>query len=571
MIITMSGIFMTVLNMSFTASYCIAVVIALRLLLRKQPKVFSYLLWGVVLVRLLCPFFPSSSFSLVRVNPQPLSQRHMMGRGFENTDTGNGFALGQDDEITMQDGETAYTETAAETDIPEAEGTWLQRAVDIAAWIWLAGMTLLLCYSIGTTAALRRSLQGAVFIGENQYTAAGIFSPFVFGLIRPRIYLPEHLPEEERLYVLAHEKVHIARKDYLVKILAYIAVCIHWFNPVVWLAFVLMERDMEMSCDEAVLRKLGMDNKKQYAETLLALSSERGWLQGSPLAFGEGKVKDRIYNVLSYRKKTLLTVAAAAVVLIAAGIGLLLNPVQSGKTDAAEQEKITAFVEQYAEANCNRDGAAIAALYEDEERAFADKVDMALEKAGGKYTYGFSSPWPDSYRYEILWEEEKVNICYYAWTSDPHISVWKEEAHYTKVGEEYRIRESSMQFLDSITTGEEFEEAYWINGGHYFADYVENGFVDAIAYQIETGASAVDNTVYEKPETAAAHILNLTGGEGRVEGDYAHQAMVRYTFADGSEVMIPMYNALAEKEDGGRNLSGEAIWIVDTAVWNAGA
>ncbi|MCM1088805.1 MAG: hypothetical protein NC419_11655, partial [Muribaculaceae bacterium] len=364
-----------------------------------------------------------------------------------------------------------------------------------------------------------------------------------------------------------------------------------------------MERDMEMSCDEAVLRTLGMYSKKQYAETLLALSSERTWLQGSPLAFGEGKVKDRIYNVLSYRKKTLFAVVAAAVVLVAVGVGLLLNPAQSGKEDTAEREKITAFVEQYAEANCNRDGAAIVALYADEEKAFTDKENMALEKAGGEYTYGFSSPWPDSYRYEILWDEEKVNICYYAWTSDPHISIWKEEAYYTKVGEEYRIRESSMQILDSITTGEEFEEAYWINGGHYFVDYVENGFVDAIAYQMETEISATKDfleqggtiytidvdgyeykisggagqlsgrlsVVYEKPETAAAHILNLTGGEGRVEGDYAHQAMVRYTFADGSEVMIPMYNALAEKEDGGENLSGEAIWIVDTAVWNAGA
>ncbi|MCM1143568.1 MAG: M56 family metallopeptidase [Lachnoclostridium sp.] len=566
-----SRIFMTVLNMSFTASYCIAVVLVLRLFLRKQPKALSYLLWGVVVIRLLCPFFPSSSFSLVRVNPQPLLERHMTGQGFANADMGNEFVSGQDDETMMQNGETANTEMAAEDGIPEAEGTWIQRAVDIAAWIWLAGMALLLCYSIGTAAALRRSLRNADFIGENQYTAAGVSSPFVFGFIKPRIYLPKHLSKEERVYVLAHEKVHIARKDYLVKILAYTAVCIHWFNPVVWLAFVLMERDMEMSCDEAVLRTLGMNSKKQYAETLLALSSERTWLQGSPLAFGEGKVKDRIYNVLSYRKKTLFAVVAAAVVLVAVGIGLLLNPAQSGKADTAEQEKITAFVEQYAEANCNRDGAAIVALYADEEKALADKENMALEKAGGEYTYGFSSPWPDSYRYEILWDEEKVNICYYAWTSDPHISVWKEEAYYTKVGEEYRIKESSMQFFDSITTGEEFEEAYWINDGHYFVDYVENGFVDTIAYQMETGASAADNTVYEKPETSAAHILNLTGGEGRVEGDYAYQAMVRYTFADGSEVMIPMYNALAEKEDGGGNLSGEAIWIVDTAVWNAGA
>ncbi|MCM1088209.1 MAG: M56 family metallopeptidase, partial [Muribaculaceae bacterium] len=155
MMIMMSRIFMTVLNMSFTASYCIAVVIVLRLFLRKQPKALSYLLWGVVLIRLLCPFFPSSSFSLLRVNPQPLLERHMTGQGFDNVDMGNEFVSGQDGEPMMPDGGNANTGMAAEAGIPEAEGTWIQRAVDIAAWIWLGGMALLLSYSIGTAVALR--------------------------------------------------------------------------------------------------------------------------------------------------------------------------------------------------------------------------------------------------------------------------------------------------------------------------------------------------------------------------------------------------------------------------------
>lgn len=568
----MNGIFMTVLNMSLMAGYCIAVVIVLRIVLRKQPKLLSYLLWSVVLIRLLCPFSLSSSFSLLRMNPTMLSQEHIAKWSRTGDETEN--AAAEKGDTVLPDAEvTDIVVNAAADSSDTGKLSWMERVIDTAAWVWLAGAVLMLCYSIGTALAWKRTLLDAVHVTENQYETEKISVPFVFGFFRPRIYLPSHMPEKDRVYVLEHEKIHIARKDYLVKALAYFAVCIHWFNPLVWIAFSLMGRDMEMSCDEAVLQKLGADRKKQYSLTLLSLSSEKKMLQGSPLAFGEGNVKGRINNILAYRKRTVLAVGAAAVILAAIGIGLLLNPSESEQADEEEKKKITAFVEEYANANCNRDGAALVDLYVNEETAFADKEYMLLERAGGVYTYGFSSPWPDSYRYEILWEEEKVNICYYAWTSDPHISVWKEEAYYAKVGEEYRISESSVQFLDNISSEEEFEEAYWINDGHQFVDYVENGFVEAIAYQMETGTSATDNTVYEKPETAAAHILNLTGGEGRVEGDYTHQAMVRYTFTDGSEVMIPMYNALANQENSsGGNVSGEReIWIVDTAVWNAGA
>lgn len=223
-----------------------------------------------------------------------------------------------------------------------------------------------------------------------------------------------------------------------------------------------------------------------------------------------------------------------------------------------EREEITALIERYAEAFCARNGADIAAMYADEEAALANSYDM-LDKAGGEYTYGFSSPWPDSYRYVIDWKREKADIWYYAWTSDPHVTVWKEEKYYTKIGEEYRVIDGSLQYMDSISSREEFDAAYRIENEYHFVDYEENGFVEAIRYQIENGTSATDNTVYKTPQRAAAHILNLTGGEAIVEGRYSIQALVRYRFADDSEVMIPMY------------LAAENIWAVDVAVWNAGA
>lgn len=261
------------------------------------------------------------------------------------------------------------------------------------------------------------------------------------------------------------------------------------------------------------------------------------------------------------RQKKLYTVIISALVFICVLGGLILNPADKEEPlypNEAEREKITELIECYAEAFCARNGVDIAALYTDEEAALANSYDM-LDKAGGEYTYGFSSPWPDSYRYVIDWKQEKADIWYYAWTSDPHITVWKEEKYYTKTDEGYRVIDGTLRYMDSISSEEEFEDAYLIQGEHRFVDYEENGFVEAIRYQIENGTSSTDNTVYETPQKAAAHILNLTGGEAVVEGRFSIQAMVRYRFADGSEVMIPMY------------LAEENIWMVDVAVWNAGA
>lgn len=565
----MSEIFIKILNMSLAASYCIVVVMVLRFFIRKQPKILSYLLWSVVLFRLVCPFTISGSYSLMRLDTDIISQENMMR--WSGAETENNWET--IDNVTQNETLDADTEKVLHTSEANAgEAYPLQKVVDIAAWIWFGGVILLICYSVGKAISLAYFLKSAVRIEGNQYEAEGIDTPFVFGLIKPRIYLPVYLQAEDKKYVLEHENIHIARKDYFVKAAAYAALCVHWFNPLVWLAFALMEKDMEMSCDEAVLKKLGMDVKKDYSLSLLSLSTEKTMFRGNPLAFGEGKIKDRIQNILTYQKRTFWAVLAAVIVLLAVGAGLVLNPAK--QTDAEQmseedREKIAAFVEDYAEACCTRDGAAIVAFYTDEETALASGESRLLEKAGDGYTFGYSSPWPLSYRYEVIWEEGKADIRYYAWTSDPHISVWREEIQYVKVGEEYRIKESSFEILDSISSAEEFERAYLIGGEHHFVDYVENGFVEAINFQREDGTSAADNTVYETPERAAEYILNLTGGESIVEGNYTFQAMVRYQFADGSEVMIPVYDANYDWQSGSRQ--GEPVWIVDTAVWNAKA
>lgn len=563
----LSQIFIKIMNMSFTAGYCIIAVIVLRLLLRKQAKIFSYLLWSVVLFRLICPFSISSAYSLLRVDTDIISQENINRWTTVNLNQNN---MADDDIPTLPTQVDADNiQNFFDTDMQEmGRNTWINEAFVVSSWIWVAGMALFILYSIAATLRMRYSLKNAIYIEKNIYETEGIDTPFVFGIIRPRIYIPAYINEDEKKYVLAHEEIHIVRRDYLIKILAYLVVCLHWFNPLVWVAFILMENDMEMSCDEAVLKKLGEGVKKEYSRSLLSLSVERKLFQGSPLAFGEGNVKGRIQNILGYHKRAFITVILAVVILIIVGIGLILNPA-GGNVDEVDLDKLSEFVENYATAFSGRDGAKMVDVYIDEETALENV--FLLEKVGDDYTLGMSSPFVDSFRYRTIQEENKADIYYYAMTSDPHMAVWKEEMSYTLVEGGYKAVSSSLKFLDSISSKEEFDEAYLIDGEYQFVNYQENGFVEGIRDQIEEGNLYTNNTVYAKPETAAANILNLTGGSGRVEGDYSWQAMVRYTFADGSEVMIPMYNPVDEEAGSGESWNGQDIWIVDTAVWNAKA
>lgn len=586
--------FMIILNMSLTASYCIAAVVVLRFFLKKQPKIFSYLLWSVVLFRLLCPVTFSSSFSLLRMDTNVISRENLTAR--QTIEHTAGQEAGEHPEQMTED-QNEGTDVLPQTAQEEQRGvSRIQTVIAFAAWVWLTGMVLWITYGIWLAYRLRRFLKKSVCVEDDLYETEGISSSFVFGIIRPRIYLPAGLSGEEREFVLAHERVHAARKDYMVKLLAWLARCIHWFNPFAWLAFALMENDMEMSCDEAVVRRMGMEVKQDYSRALLTLSSETTKIGSYPPAFGEGRVKDRVRNILSYRKRALVTVALLAVLLLVVVAGLSLNP---RKNDEAEQHlrlgEKDALVMHYANAWCNRDGETLVKLYVDEDTAFAN-LPM-LEKAGGEYTFGVSSPWPDEFWRTIPTgegtDEGTAEIRYYAWTSDPHVAVWKEVISFVKTdtvdpvtSSSYRVTGSTLTYLDSIASEAEYMDAYWGDGAHHFVDYMENGFVDAINYQTEYDSENGEsdrNAVYRDPETAAAYIMNLTGGTGTAETASNGTSIVEYTFADGSSVLIPMidanFNARTSSVDGTAdedpaeltNAVNNEVWILDVHVWNAGA
>lgn len=308
----MSELFLAILNMSITACYVILAVILVRLILKRAPKSISCALWAVVLFRLLCPFSINSVLSLLPVRTQAIPSN---------------IATMAEPQVNSG---ISVIDHAVNAVLPQATPLMsinpMQVVIAAAAFIWVLGVAVFLAYAVLTWLRLRTRLSGAENVEGNTFRAPNLATPFVFGIFRTRIYLPEGLTEKETAYILSHERMHIRRHDPLVKSIAFLALCIHWFNPFVWASFILLAKDMEMACDEAVLREMGPGIKKEYSSSLLSLATKHLIFNGTPLAFGEGEVKGRVKNILNYKKPAFWGVIAAIVVAAAAVAGLALNP-----------------------------------------------------------------------------------------------------------------------------------------------------------------------------------------------------------------------------------------------------
>ena len=315
----MASIFSQILNMSMTGSVVILLVILARLILKRSPKIFSYALWSVVLFRLLCPVAftaPVSVLDVVEPEQKETSNTTSIVTYIPATvNTQADFIMVQPDEQQVQ----------AES-ITEPEEHIQMTPMHAVALVWSAGMTGMMLYSVVQYLGLRRRLVGSVQLKGNIYLADHIDTAFVVGLVQPRIYLPSAVPHKERYFILAHEQHHIRRGDHIIKLLAYLALCIHWFNPLVWLAFVLAGKDMEMSCDEAVIKRLGPDIRAAYSASLLRLATHKKILSGMPLAFGEGDTKGRVLNMAKWKKPTKWVVAICVILCLCIVVVCAFNP-----------------------------------------------------------------------------------------------------------------------------------------------------------------------------------------------------------------------------------------------------
>lgn len=328
----MRAIFDQVLGMSIAGSWVIVFVLAARLLLSKAPARYRYLLWGVVLLRLLCPLTPESPASLlperepVSVNAVSPAASPVLPSPAPDAGTSTQFTIYEAYEDLTVDAAPETPPVVTPPSLPELRRTLLR----VLRVLWLPGAGVLLAGSLFSLIRLRRRLVGAAFLRDNIWLADHIGTAFVLGIVRPRIYLPSALPPEEQAYILLHEQTHLRRWDPIWKLLGFLALCVHWFNPLVWLALHFAERDMELSCDEAVLSQLGPEIRQAYAASLLRLSAGRQ----TGIAFGEGNTKGRILNVLRWKNPRLLVTLAAATAVILLTCGLLTDPVKAAELSA---------------------------------------------------------------------------------------------------------------------------------------------------------------------------------------------------------------------------------------------
>ena len=315
----MTAIFERVLNMSLTGSIVIAVVLLARLLLRRAPKIYSYMLWAVVLFRLLCPISLSAGLSVLKPLPVMTTQglSTVTYRPVESVVPAFG-EIGQED-ARPEPAETVKAETGLQ-------------AMTLAAAVWLTVGGALAGCSLVQYIVLRRKLREAAPYRGEVYLSDSIATPFVMGVIAPKIYLPSDTPIAERRFIIAHERHHLHRGDPLWKLLGYLALCVHWFNPLVWLAFFLGGKDMEMSCDEAVLNRLGEDIRADYSQALLRLATHKRLIAGMPLAFGEGETKGRVRNMARWRRPKVWVSGICAVLCLAVLAVCALNPQKSDST-----------------------------------------------------------------------------------------------------------------------------------------------------------------------------------------------------------------------------------------------
>lgn len=318
----MSEFFLNIVNMSISASWIVLAVLLLRLLLRKAPKWIAVLLWGIVAVRLICPLTIESVMSLIP-SAETVSPDIMM----DSTPAINSGITPVNNIVNPIISE-AFAPQA------EAEANPLEIWIPILAVIWLIGMAGMLLYTLISYFRVKRKIGTAVLLCDNIYQSESVISPFVLGIVKPRIYLPFNMNGQDMSHVIAHEQAHIHRKDHLWKPFGFLLLTIHWFNPFIWLGYVLLCRDIELACDEKVVKDMDSGQKADYSQALLKCSVNRRMIAACPLAFGEVGVKSRVKSVLNYKKPAFWIIVVAIVVSIAAAVCFLTDPLS--KDDGAD-------------------------------------------------------------------------------------------------------------------------------------------------------------------------------------------------------------------------------------------
>lgn len=335
----MDAVFLKLLNMSITAGWIILAVFVLRLLLRRMPKRFICALWAVAAVRLVCPLSFESAFSLIP-SAETVSPEVVRYEKEPAIDSGVPVINDVLNPIVRDN----FTRT------PGASVNPLQVWVWAASVVWAVGLAAMLGYAAVSYLRIRKQVQESVPLWDkldkmdNIRLCDTVQSPFILGIVRPQIYLPSGMDEEQMSSVLAHERVHLRRGDHIWKPFAFLLLSVYWFHPLVWAAYILFCRDMELACDERAVMDMDFDGKKAYCQALLACSMPKRVMLSHPLAFGEGRVKQRVKLVLHYRKPAFWVMAAAAILCAAVAVCFLTDPRKDGGEKTGEEQERSAII-----------------------------------------------------------------------------------------------------------------------------------------------------------------------------------------------------------------------------------
>lgn len=557
----LSQIFLTFLYKNMTVSVVIIAVLLARFLLRKMPKKYSYILWSIVGIRMIfdLPFATNISvFNLFRGFAKRSSTMGTMLTGSRKTNLqGATDALNT---IGTTGTSTAHASRNTTVGAMTHTLTTSQMVLGILGLLWLVVVALFVAYGIYSYVKCRILVRTAVIAHDiipdthkkkvivSVWECDRIPSPFVLGIIRPRIYIPFRMPKQEQAYILAHEQCHIRRLDPLWKLIAFLLLAMYWWNPLVWCAFFYMVRDMEMSCDEAVIEQFGNEIKQGYSNSLLSFAMERHPYSFAPIAFGEGDAGRRIKNILNFKKPHTWVAILVIVLLVVVCVSCLTNgkdkissetasdmensqmPQQTVKTTEAPIDSVNSStvqeslqsVDKWAQAFAARDVRTIQDMATDDTKNEL-KEENLLDDNGN---FGWSSPWPwfdeesEMPAYQITQSDDtSATILYYAQVSDPHVTVWKETLQYTRKDDKIEIAHEELQMLNFIASGSEFENAYPKGIQNTPMDYQANGLGETLnEHAISANGMSPDGEYnLTDPMEAAQYLLNLLRNDDKVE------------------------------------------------------
>ncbi len=557
----LSQIFLTFLYKNMTVSVVIIAVLLARFLLRKMPKKYSYILWSIVGIRMIfdLPFATNISvFNLFRGFAKHTSTVETMLAGSHRTNL-----QGSTDLLNKTDTTGAAAAHASRSTAVEAMThtlTTSQTVLGILGLLWLIVVALFVTYGIYSYVKCRLLVRTAVIARDitpdshkkknnvSVWECDRIPSPFVLGIIRSRIYIPFRMPKQEQAYILAHEECHIRRLDPLWKLIAFLLLAVYWWNPLVWIAFFYMVRDMEMSCDEAVIEQFGNEIKQGYSNSLLSFAMERHPYSFAPVAFGEGDAGRRIKNVLNFKKPHTWVAILVFVLLVVVGVSCLTNgkdKISSETVSDTENSQMQQTAVETTEVPMSSDNSSTVqeSLQSVDKwtQAFAARdvrtiQDMATDDAKNELkeenllddngNFGWSSPWPwfdeesGMPAYQITQSDDtSATILYYAQVSDPHVTVWKETLQYTRKDDKIEIAHEELQMLNFIASGSEFENAYPKGIQNTPMDYQANGLGETLNEHAISANGMNPDGEYNltDPMEAAQYLLNLLRNDGKVE------------------------------------------------------